>query len=93
MIAVQHHAAQEYRDRAINQIDQLLLDSKESARVMALTVHPYLLGVPHRLRYFREALEYICRQPAIVFWTGAQIYDWYLTQSADPGRVDSVVAQ
>src|SRR4029077_3641172 len=93
MIAVQHHAGREYRDRAINQIDQLLLDSKESARVMALTVHPYLLGVPHRLRYFREALEYICRQPEIVFWTGAQIYDWYLTESADPGRVDSAVAQ
>jgi peptidoglycan/xylan/chitin deacetylase (PgdA/CDA1 family) len=93
MIAVQHHAAREYRDRAINQIDQLLLDAKESARVMALTVHPYLLGVPHRLRYFREALEYVCRQPEIVFWTGADIYDWYLTESADPGRVGSAVAQ
>jgi len=43
-----------------------------------------LMGVPHRLRYFREALEYICQRPEIVFWTGEEIYDWYLTQSADP---------
>jgi len=84
LISVQHHTAQEYRDRAIHQIDQLLLDAKESARVMALTVHPYLMGVPHRLRYFQEAIEYICGRPDIVFWTGARIYDWYVAQIGDP---------
>ena len=84
MIAVQHHRALEYRDRAIDQFEQLYLDAKESARVMALVVHPYLMGVPHRLRYFREALEHICGRPDIVFWTGEEIHDWYVTQSADP---------
>jgi peptidoglycan/xylan/chitin deacetylase (PgdA/CDA1 family) len=84
MIAVQHHRALEYRDRAIDQFEQLYLDAKESARVMALVIHPYLMGVPHRVRYFREALEHIFRRPDIVFWTGEQIHDWYLTQSADP---------
>ncbi len=84
MIAVQHHRALEYRDRAIDQFEQLFLDAKESARVMALVVHPYLMGVPHRLRYFREALEHISRRPDVVFWTGEEIHDWYMTQSADP---------
>jgi allantoinase len=93
MIAVQQHTGSEYRDRAIDQIEQLLRDAKESARVMAITAHPYLLGVPHRVRYFREALEYICQRPDIVFWTGAEIYDWYLTQSGDPGRFGSATAQ
>jgi allantoinase len=84
MIAVQHHKAPEYRDRAIDQFEQLYVDAKESARVMALVAHPYLMGVPHRLRYFREALEYISRRPDILFWTGEEIHDWYVTQSADP---------
>ena len=84
MIAVQHHRALEYRDRAIDQFEQLYLDAKESARVMALVIHPYLMGVPHRVRFFREALEHISRRPDIVFWTGEQIHDWYVTQSADP---------
>jgi peptidoglycan/xylan/chitin deacetylase (PgdA/CDA1 family) len=84
MIAVQHHRALEYRDRAIDQFEQLYLDAKESARVMALVVHPYLMGVPHRVRYFREALEHISRRPDVLFWTGEQIHDWYVTQSADP---------
>jgi peptidoglycan/xylan/chitin deacetylase (PgdA/CDA1 family) len=84
MIAVQHHRALEYRDRAIDQFEQLYADAKESARVMALVVHPYLMGVPHRVRYFREAMEHIAGRPGVVFKTGEEIYDWYVTQTADP---------
>ena len=92
MIAVQHHRALEYRDRAIDQFEQLYSDSKESARVMALVAHPYLMGVPHRVRYFREALEHISKRPGIVFMTGEEIYDWYVTQPADPAA-DPKIAQ
>ena len=92
MIAVQHHRALEYRDRAIDQFEQLYSDAKESARVMALVVHPYLMGVPHRVRYFREALEHISARPGVVFMTGEEIYDWYVTQSADP-TADLKIAQ
>jgi allantoinase len=80
MIAVQQHTAREYRDRAIDQFDQLYAESRESARVMALVGHPYLMGVPHRLRYFRQALEHIHSRSGVVFWTGEQIVDWYLGQ-------------
>ena len=45
---------------------------------MALVVHPYIMGAPHRLSYFREALEHIRSRPGVVFWTGEQILDWYL---------------
>jgi peptidoglycan/xylan/chitin deacetylase (PgdA/CDA1 family) len=84
MIAVQHHRALEYRDRAIDQFEQLYLDAKDSsARVMALVFHPYLMGVPHRFPYFREALEHIAKRPDVLFWTGEQIHDWYVAHSAD----------
>ena len=51
-----------------------------AVRVMALVVHPYIMGVPHRLKYFRSALAHIQKHPGIVFWTGEQILDWYLAQ-------------
>jgi allantoinase len=38
------------------------------------------MGVPHRFRYFREALEVICARPDVLLWTGEQILDWYATQ-------------
>jgi allantoinase len=80
MMLIQHHKASEYRDRAIDQFDQIYADSENSARIMALVVHPYIMGAPHRLKYFAAALEHIKRHPDAVFWTGEQIYDWYLSQ-------------
>jgi peptidoglycan/xylan/chitin deacetylase (PgdA/CDA1 family) len=78
MMLIQHHAAREYRDRAIDQFDQLYADAATSARVMALVVHPYIMGAPHRLRYFREALQHITSKSDVVFMTGEQIHDWYV---------------
>ena len=77
MMLIQHHPAREYYQRSSDQFDQIYLDSEESARVMALVVHPYIMGVPHRLRYFREILEKIDGYEDVVFWTGEQILDWY----------------
>jgi allantoinase len=77
MMLIQHHKASEYRDRAIDQFEQLYADAAPSARVMALVVHPYIMGVPHRLRYFREALEHIRSRPEVAFMTGEEILDWF----------------
>lgn len=81
MMLIQHHPASEYRNRAIDQFNQLRADAKDSARVMALVVHPYIMGAPHRLRYFREALEHIQSHADAVFWTGEKILDWYTAAS------------
>jgi peptidoglycan/xylan/chitin deacetylase (PgdA/CDA1 family) len=78
MMLIQHHTAAEYRSRAIDQFEQLYADAEQSARIMALVGHPYIMGAPHRFRYFREALEHIHSRPGVVFWTGEQILDWYL---------------
>jgi allantoinase len=77
MMLIQHHKASEYRDRAIDQFEQLYADARDSARVMALVVHPYIMGAPHRLRYFREALDHIAGKPGVLFRTGGEILDWY----------------
>jgi peptidoglycan/xylan/chitin deacetylase (PgdA/CDA1 family) len=83
MMLIQHHKASEYRDRAIDQFEQIYDDSQHSARIMALVVHPYIMGAPHRLKYFAAALEHIKRYNDVVFWTGEQIFDWYLLQRPD----------
>jgi len=80
MMLIQHHKASEYLDRAMDQFEQLYADSKDSARVMALVVHPYIMGAPHRLKYYRKALEQIRRKKDVLFWTGEQILNWFLTQ-------------
>ena len=81
MMLIQHHPAREYLDRASDQFDQIYADSRDSARVMALVVHPYIMGAPHRARYFRAALERIAGREGVLFWTGGRILDWYRTQA------------
>jgi allantoinase len=80
MMLIQHHTASEYYDRAMDQFGQLYEDSRDSARVMALVLHPYIMGAPHRLRYYRKALKYIRKQSDVLFWTGEQILEWYVKQ-------------
>jgi allantoinase len=81
MMLIQHHKASEYHDRAIDQFEQLYADSAESARIMALVVHPYIMGAPHRLKYFRTALARIREYRDVLFWTGEEILDWFLAQA------------
>ena len=81
MMLIQHHKASEYADRAIDQFDQIYADAQDSARVMALVVHPYIMGAPHRLKYYRKALEHIVKRRDVAVWTGEQILDWYLKVS------------
>jgi allantoinase len=78
MMLIQHHKASEYSDRAIDQFEQIYADSADSARVMAISVHPYIMGAPHRLKYFRRAIEHIRKKDDVLFWTGGQILDWCL---------------
>ena len=80
MMLIQHHPAREYRDRALDQFEQIYRDSERSARVMALSVHPYIMGVPHRFRYLRELLQTISGYTDVAFMTGEAILDWYREQ-------------
>ena len=87
MMLIQHHQGIEYYQRARDQFDQLYADSRDTARIMALVVHPYIMGAPHRLKYYRRILEEIRAHDDVLFWTGEQIFDWYLGQRPDALRV------
>jgi hypothetical protein len=64
----------------MDQFEQIYADAEDSARVMAIVIHPYIMGAPHRLKYFREIFENIRKKPDVLFWTGEQIFDWYLKE-------------
>ena len=77
MMLIQHHKASEYANRALDQFETLYEDSLKQPRVMAIVCHPYIVGVPHRIKYFRKIFETIRQKPGVLFWTGEQILDWY----------------
>ena len=77
IMALQHHASDAMLKRSIDHYDRLNQEGERITRVMAISVHPYLTGVPHRIRYFEQLLDYVKAQDGAVLWTGEQILDWY----------------
>jgi allantoinase len=77
MMLIQHHKASEFYERAMDQFEQIHKDAKGSARVMAISVHPYIMGAPHRAKYFRQIFQKIRKKKDVLFWTGSQIADWF----------------
>jgi allantoinase len=78
--AVQQHSSDEILRRGRDQFDRLYIDGAKAPRVMAISIHPYLTGVPHRIKYLEELYDYILGHDGVVMWTGEQILDWYLAE-------------
>lgn len=85
IMAVAQHSSDEFLKRGIRQFDRLYAESQKSARVMSISVHPYLSGVPHRIGYFEELLDHVASKPGVVFWTGEQILDWFTSSTQTNG--------
>jgi allantoinase len=81
MMVLQHHPSEEWLRRGVDQFDRLYAEGEKSARVMAISVHPYITGVPHRIGYLEKLYEYILQRPGVAMWTGEQILDWYSRQA------------
>ncbi len=81
MMALQHHPSEVLQSRAMEHFECLYDEGAERPKVMAVAFHPYLSGVPHRIRHVERVLESIIRRPGVVAWDGATILDWYLAQT------------
>lgn len=77
MMAVQHHESEVFVRRVKDSFDRLYAEGEGDLRVMGIAVHPFLSGVPHRIKYFEQALEYVHGHRGVLFWTGKQLLEWY----------------
>jgi peptidoglycan/xylan/chitin deacetylase (PgdA/CDA1 family) len=59
-----------------DQYDVLRTDAEHSGRVMALALHPFVIGQPFRAKYLDLALEYITSQPDVWLTTSDEIADY-----------------
>ena len=78
MMVIQRHTSDEWQRRCIDHFDRLYAEGARQPRVMALAVHPYNSGVPHRIKYFEAVYDYMCKKKGVWMTTGEEIYDWYV---------------
>lgn len=60
--------------------DTLLADGAVNGRVLTLSLHPWLIGQPHRIKSLDDALGHILKHPGVWPARGREIAEWYLTQ-------------
>lgn len=72
---------QEFGELIKLQFDTLYREAVEtgSGRVMAICLHPFIMGVPHRIGGLDDALSYIDGHDGVWKATGAEIIEHYLT--------------
>ena len=80
MMALQNHRSEEMYHRGVLQLDRLWRDAATIPRMMAISVHPYITGVPHRIDAFEKLLDAVLAKPEVQIMTGEKIAQWYTSQ-------------
>jgi peptidoglycan/xylan/chitin deacetylase (PgdA/CDA1 family) len=82
VMVIQHHRSEAWLQRCRDQFDRLYAEGARQPRVMAIAVHPYIHGVPHRIKYFEAVYDYIRRHKGVWLTTGEEICAWYRENAA-----------
>lgn len=80
MMAVAHHESEYFRTRCCDYFDRLYQEGATRPRIMAIAIHPYISGQPHRIKYLEQVYEHINKHPGVLHMNGAEIYRWYNAQ-------------
>jgi allantoinase len=70
-------SGQQFSQAIADQFDQLWHDGETNPRVMAIGLHPFIVGQPLRLKYLKECLLHIKNHPQTWLTTGGEIYKWF----------------
>jgi peptidoglycan/xylan/chitin deacetylase (PgdA/CDA1 family) len=77
-----HHTEDDFRDALIDQFNLLYKEaSAQAGRMMAISLHPWVIGQPYRISALEQALAHIHSHPGVWSATGAEILDAWSDQA------------
>jgi allantoinase len=82
--AVEKHQSPEMHRRLVDTVNCFDREVKKQVRVLALGLHPHLIGVPHRIGYLEQMLELLAARDDTVFMQGRDIAKWFREVSPSP---------
>ena len=77
-VFLHHHDTQEFVEMVKAQFDTLYEEGGTSGRVMALALHPYLMGMPHRIQGLEEILDYLLGHDGVWQTTASEIAEHFI---------------
>ncbi|MCS6890707.1 MAG: polysaccharide deacetylase family protein [Rhodovarius sp.] len=84
---LQQHESPYWTRRCLDTLACYLAEGAERPKIMAIAIHPYISGVPHRIRYLEEVYDRLAETPGVIHLTGAELYHWYLSQKGGAAGV------
>ena len=82
--AVERHSSDEMLMRLTRTLDLFKREAVAHPRVLAIGLHPHLIGVPHRFHSLEKMLDLLMATPGVCFMTGRDISAWYRDQVPAP---------
>lgn len=67
----------EFESICKRQFDVLYREGAKTGKVMALCLHPFVIGVPHRIDMLDRVLRYITAHRDVWVTTGGEIFDYF----------------
>ncbi|MBU2980033.1 polysaccharide deacetylase family protein [Alteromonas sp. C1M14] len=75
------HSEESYAEQLQDACDLLLAEAQsQGGRMLALNIHPWMSGQPHRIGYLEQALAYITAQPGVWSATASEIHQVWQAQ-------------
>jgi allantoinase len=71
------HTPRDWCQMVCDQFDTLYAEGATNGRVMTLPLHPFVIGLPFRVKYLDKALDYICSHEGVWKTTGSEIADYF----------------
>ncbi len=76
------HPAWSWAEQVADASDLLLVEAREQGgRILALNLHPWVIGQPHRIAYLEQALEHIMNGGQVWNASAGDILDCFAAQS------------
>lgn len=82
IFAIHHQTGEDFERALVDQFEVLRREGSQSARVMGVGIHPFLIGQPFRSKYLARALETICSSEDVWLTTSDEIAAWYMELQA-----------
>jgi allantoinase len=69
--------AEQFYQMCVDQFDLLYAEGQQSARVMCIALHPFIINLPFRHKYLEKVLDYVTAKDDVWVATSDEIADWY----------------
>ena len=77
------HAEASWAQQVVDALDMLLAESAEAGgRLLSLSLHPWVLGQPHRMKHLERVLDRVATDPAVWCAGPGQILEAYVASNA-----------